>query len=231
MRITALRVLCQFGACPSLFEALGLVEQARIVATTPPTSLLPRRTTGMTMDTSPQRGRPVVTAREAGRVLRRDPRTIRRMIESGELAGGADSSGQRRQWFVYTDQISSPVAVGAALALPADHVDLRAENARLQLEVAALRARLTSTEDAYRLVLASQSTMREALSDYQESVDAMLAGTNGFRDAATQFHAAATGLQASNSKLTAIIDTYSDALHQTLIPGDAGSLDAQSPAG
>lgn len=177
----------------------------------------------MTMDTSPEPGRPVMTAREAGRVLRRDPRTIRRMIESGELAGGADPSGQRRQWFVYTDQISSP-ALNAGSAGPGDE-NLREENARLQLEVAGLRARLISSEEAYRLILASQSTMRDALSDYQRSVDALLAGTNGYRDAAVQFQNAAAGLQSSNSKLNAIIDTYSDALHQNLIPGHPGLLE------
>lgn len=176
----------------------------------------------MTIETSPEPGRPVMTAREAARVLQRDPRTIRRMIRSGELAGGADPGGQRRRWYVYTDQISSSGHKGSR---PADaDSSLQADNQRLRDENADLRARLISSEEAYRVVLASQATMREALADYQKSVDDLLAGTTGFREAAGHFQSAAAGLQSSNAKLNAIVGAYSDALHQHLIPGHPGSL-------
>jgi hypothetical protein len=66
--------------------------------------------------------------------------------------------------------------------------------------------------------------MREALSDYQSSVDELLAGTTGFREAAGHFQNAAARLQSSNSKLNTIIGSYSDALQQHLIPGHPGSL-------
>ena len=66
--------------------------------------------------------------------------------------------------------------------------------------------------------------MREALADYQRSVDDLLAGTTGFREAAADFQSAAAGLQSSNAKLNAIVGAYSDALHQHLIPGHPGSL-------
>ncbi len=175
----------------------------------------------MTIESRPEPGRPVMTAREAARVLRRDPRTIKRMIQTGELAGGADSRGQRRQWYVYTDQIQAPAFTRAAAEADSG---LRAENQRLRDENADLHARLISSEESYRLVLASQSTMREALADYQRSVDDLLAGTDAFREAAVRFQSAAAGLQSSNTKLNATIGSYSDALHQHVIPGHAGSL-------
>jgi hypothetical protein len=185
----------------------------------------------MTFETSPEPGRAVMTAREAARVLRKDHRTVQRMIQDGDLDGGADPSGQRRRWYVYTDQIGPSGLiphrdVGAAVP------DLLAENERLREENTDLRARLLTSEESYRLLLASQATMREALTDYQSSVDELLAGTTGFREAAGHFQNAAAGLQASNSKLNAIIGSYSDALHQHLIPGHPGSLmtgDSDSP--
>ncbi|WP_161966865.1 helix-turn-helix domain-containing protein [Mycobacterium marinum] len=164
-----------------------------------------------------------MTAREAARFLRRDPRTIRRMIESGELAGGADPGTHRRRWYVYADQFGQPVT--PPLESATELGELQAERDRLRNENADLRAELVSTKEAYRLVLASQATMREALADYQRSVDEVLTGTDRFREAATHFQNAAVGLQSSNSKLNAVLGTYSDALHQNLVPGHAGSLE------
>lgn len=186
----------------------------------------------MTIETSPEPGRPVMTAREAARVLRKDHRTVQRMIQDGELDGGADPSGQRRRWYVYTDQIGPSGLISPQPNAGAAAPDLLTENEHLREENTELRARLLSSEEANRLLLASQATMREALTDYQSSVDELLAGTTGFREAAGHFQNAAAGLQASNSKLNAIIGNYSDALHQQMIPGHPGSLmtgDSDSP--
>lgn len=178
----------------------------------------------MTTETSPQQGRPVMTAREAARLLRKDPRTIRRMIESGELAGGAHPGPQRRRWYVYADQFGRPAQSAAASQL--DHADAVAtERDRLLRENAELRAELSSTRYAYHVVLASQAMMREAVDDYQRSVDEILTGTNAFRDAAVHFQAAVVGLQASNTKLNKVAGSYSDALHQHLIPAHVAWLD------
>lgn len=180
----------------------------------------------MTTERIPQPGRPVMTAREAARLLRKDHRTIQRMIETGQLDGGAYHGPQRRRWFVYADQFDRPSAPPTSTAERVG--DVTAERDRLLHENAELRAELISTQEAYRLVLASQATMREALTDYQRSVDEILAGATAFRDAAAHFEAAVSGLQSSNSKLNQIAGSYSDALHQNLIPGHAGTLDDTS---
>lgn len=180
----------------------------------------------MTIETSPQPGRPVMTAREAARLLRKDPRTIQRMIDSGELAGGAHLGPQRRRWYVYADQFGRP---GEAVNKELERSDsVEIERDRLLRENAELRAELISTRDAYHVVLASQATMREAIADYQRSVDEILTGTNAFRDAAVHFQAAVVGLQASNTKLNEVAGSYSDALHQHLIPGHVAWLDEQA---
>lgn len=177
----------------------------------------------MTIEVVPEPGRPVMTAREAARLLRKDPRTVQRMIASGELAGGAQPGAQRRRWYVYADQFSRPPA--QITEAPITSEDVAADRDRLVQENAELRAELVSTREAYRVVLASQAIMRDALTDYQASVDEILAGTNAFRDAAAHFQTAVTGLQSSNSKLNEVVGAYSDALHQNLVPGHAGSID------
>lgn len=185
----------------------------------------------MTIETSPQPGRPVMTAREAARLLHKDHRTIRRMIESGELAGGAHPGAQRRRWYVYADQFNQAAEFNAVTgSKQLEQPDaVAAERDRLLRENAALQAELISTKDAYHVVLASQATMREALTDYQRSVDALLAGTNAFQDAAAYFQAAVAGLQSSNTKLNEVAGSYSDALHQHLIPGQVSWPDNRQP--
>lgn len=178
----------------------------------------------MTIETSPQSGRPVMTAREAARHLRKDPRTIQRMIEAGELAGGAHPGPQRRRWYVYADQFNRGPAQAVTTGVE-QAGNVATERDRLLQENAELRAELVSTKEAYRVVLASQAAMREALTDYQQSVDAVLAGTTAFRDAAAHFQAAVAGLQSSNTKLNEVAGSYSDALHQYLIPGHPGGLE------
>jgi regulator of replication initiation timing len=182
----------------------------------------------MTIEIRPEQGRSVMTAREAARYLRKDPRTVRRMIESGQLAGFTDNTGERRRWYVYTDQLGpgGPIAdhKSAGRQRTVGAPDLHVENVRLRQENSDLRAQLTSTEDAYRTVLAQQATMQEALANYQQSVDQLLAGTSSYREAAEQFQGAATSLQASNAKLTAVLGSYQSALHQQLIPDHLGEL-------
>lgn len=184
----------------------------------------------MTIETSPQPGRPVMSARAAAHLLHKDPRTIRRMIESGDLAGGAHPGPQRRRWYVYADQFSQTTAVTASRQLEQPDA-VMAERDRLLRENADLRAELINTKDAYHVVLASQATMREALTDYQRSVDELLAGTNAYQDAAAHFQAAVASLQSSNTKLNQVTGSYSDALHQHLIPGQVSWLDNQQPRG
>lgn len=175
----------------------------------------------MTMtETSPDPGRPVMTAREAGRVLRKDPRTIRRMIESGELAGGAEPGAQRRRWFVYADQVDS--RPGKTHTAPAPST--RASDDLQRETIDDLRGRLAKSEETVRLLLATQATMREALADYQRSVDDLLSGTTAFRDAASHFQNASANLHASNTKLNDVVNAYSDALTQHSIPDNASTL-------
>ena len=76
-------------------------------------------------------GRPTVSARQAGKLLRRDQRTVKRMIEDGQLEGGYQLINERTRWFVYADQITHreqpPPAAAGYEQLADDVAALRAE--------------------------------------------------------------------------------------------------------
>lgn len=195
----------------------------------------------MAMAGSPRPGRPVTSVTEAARILRRDVRTVRRMIEAGELEGGATAGGQRRQWFVYTDQLP-PFAVSAASPpSPAKHDELDA----LRNENADLRARAVAAEEGERLLLAGNAALREALQQSQSMIATMLAagarvdrGVEGYRAAADGYRSAADDYRqgadeyrrvagqahATITMLQGVLENYSDTIAQHITPGHAGAL-------
>ena len=196
----------------------------------------------MVMGSRPQRGRPVTGVPEVARILERDVRTVRRMIESGELEGGAVPGRQRRQWFVYTDQL---VLVGSAASAETPKSELT--EAALRAENADLRARVVAAEEGERLLLAGHATLREALRESQSTIAALLGaresmdrGAEAYRAAADSYRAAAeeyrtgadgyvqvvTQAQATIGMLQNALEQYSDTIAQHITPGHPGELDA-----
>lgn len=197
----------------------------------------------MAMTSRPRRGRPVTAVPEAARILGRDVRTVRRMIEAGELEGGAAPGPQRRQWFVYTDQL--PPFAGSGT--PARSHPRHSELAALRAENAELRARAVAAEEGERLLLAGHAALREALQEGQSTIAAMLAagatmdrGTDGYRAAAEGYRTAAQEFRegadgyrrvagqahATIGMLQSVLELYSDTIAQHITPGHAGELDA-----
>lgn len=176
----------------------------------------------MALETRPQVGRPVISAREAARQLRLDPRTVKKKIEAGELAGGVHPGPKQRRWYVYADQVLTDA--GELGRLRTEVVHLRADNADLQ-------AQLLAAQETNRLLLASQAQMRESLQNYQQSAAEVTSAASGFRDAADGYRAAAQGferatahLQTSNASLNEVLENYGDALSQHNVPGHLGAL-------
>jgi len=170
-----------------------------------------------------------MTAREAARTLRRDVRSVRRMIETGELAGYTQQGPKQRRWYVYVDQITSspsaePAAPTETKALAAELQRLQAANSSLADANTELTAKLLAAEESNRLLLAAQATQREAFIEYRKSVDDILSGVAGYRQAAEHFERATLGLQTSGALLTSVIDNYGEALAQHGIPGHLGDL-------
>ena len=186
----------------------------------------------MTLEASPQPGRPAMTAREAARTLRLDVRTVRRMLENGELAGYTQQGPKHRRWYVYADQITpGPTAAGTPTAARTGDAALATEVQRLQAANNSLAdantdltAKLLAAEESNRVLLAAQATQREAFIQYRKSVDDILSGVAGYRQAAEHFERATMGLQTSGALLTSVIDNYGEALAQHGIPGHLGEL-------
>lgn len=178
----------------------------------------------MALETRPQVGRPVISAREAARQLRLDPRTVKKQITTGELAGGVHHGPKQPRWYVYADQVLTDPYAGELSQLRAEVAHLRADRADLQ-------AQLLATQETNRLLLASQAQMREALQNYQQSAAEITSAASGFRDAADGYRTAAQGferatsqLQTSNACLNEVLDNYGDALSQHSLPGHLGTL-------
>ena len=142
----------------------------------------------MVMGSRPQHGRPVTGVSQAARMLGRDVRTVRRMIESGELEGGASLVRERRQWFVYTDQplFQAPPHRPVARSEHGELAALRAENADL-------RARAMAAEEGERLLLAGQATLRDALRESQSTLAAVMTANESMMRGAEGYQAAADG--------------------------------------
>ena len=194
----------------------------------------------MVMGGHPHRGRPITGVPQAARLLGRDVRTVRRMIESGELEGGASLAHKRRQWFVYTDQ---PLfqAQARSPAVEPEHGEIAA----LRAENADLRARAMAAEEGERLLLAGQATLRDALRESQSTLAAVMAANesmlrgadgyriaaDGYRGAADEFRQGAAGYvevvkqaQATIGLLENVLEHYSDTISQHITPGHPGAL-------
>ncbi|WP_241474177.1 hypothetical protein [Mycolicibacterium neoaurum] len=199
----------------------------------------------MGFDTRPQRGRLKVSAPDAARLLQRDVRTIRRMIEDGEIAGGATSGGKQRRWWVYADQLpqeatdrrSSPTATGESdkgsedtartiAALSQQNQELGAQLNAATAANLELRVQLSSATEANQLLLAAQANLIDIVDQYRSSVAEAIGATDGYRqaadgyrDAAERYSQATAGFQATTDQLLRTVDKYREVLWQYASPG------------
>ncbi|GAB4902042.1 MULTISPECIES: helix-turn-helix domain-containing protein [Mycobacterium] len=188
----------------------------------------------MAIENRPQPGRAVVSAREAARMLRRDVRTVRRMIQAGDIEGGAHLGPKQRRWYVYLDQLTSTSGPARVLPVGGDHAgdaSLDAELRVLRAENDDLRAQVVAANEAARLMMAAHAMLLEAVDQHRVSAVEMAGAADGYRMAAEgyqvsaeRYRQAATGFQATSERLMSVIAQYRDALSQFTTPGNLGSL-------
>lgn len=181
----------------------------------------------MGVDTRPQPGRPKISVPDAARILRRDVRTIRRMIETGDIAGGCTSGGKHKRWWVYVDQLPQhpPTTSTKSTSRPANEdasriiADLRGENLQL-------RVQLNTATEANQLLLAAQANMLDLVDEYRRSAAEAIGASegyrqaaDGYRDAAERYSRATAGFQATTDRLLTVVDKYREALSQYTTPG------------
>lgn len=190
---------------------------------------------GMGIENRPQEGRPIISAREAARMLRRDVRTVRRMIERGDVHGGATAGPKQRRWYVYLDQLPGPTPPTSTPPVDASSTSgdtASATIATLRAENLELRVQLASTQETAQLLIASQAVVLEAVEQYRVSAAEIASAADGYRTAADgyqqsadHYRRAATGFQSGTDNLIGVLDRYRDALSQFTLPGHPGRSD------
>jgi hypothetical protein len=186
-------------------------------------SRMARTGTGiMGLHSPPTPGRPAISARQAARLLRRDARTVQRMIRDGEIEGGHYPTNQRQRWFVYSDQLSPPprptTTDHAAYRQLADDVEA------LRSEVAAARAEAATAQETSRLLLASQGILLSALDDYRQGSEEVAAVADDYRHLIDRHHTAAAHYRGSADQFAKVLGNYRDIIGQAVTPGDLSSL-------
>lgn len=179
----------------------------------------------------PKPGRPTVSLRQAARLLRRDPRTVQRMVRDGELEGGYESTAhQRARWYVYSDQLSAPIRRPAD-ATPSDSSTASQEIMELREEVAAAKAQAAQAIESNRLILASQAMLLTALSQYRNASNEINAISEDYRAIIEDYrglierHAgAAQRYRDSADSFADILENYRDIVSQFFTPNDASAL-------
>jgi hypothetical protein len=159
--------------------------------------------------------------------LRRDQRTVKRMIEAGQLEGGCQLVNERRRWFVYTDQMTRPDHSPA----PADYQQLVDSVAALQAEVASARASAAEAQETNRLLLANQAILLNALNEYREASDETAAIAEDYRALTERHSSIAAHYRTSADNFAQALGNYRDIVGQTLTPDDLSSLNDTDPAG
>ena len=168
-------------------------------------------------------------------MMRRDVRTVRRMIQDGDLEGGAHLGPKQRRWYVYLDQLAPASVSGKDLPSGRDHADdasLGAEIRVLRAENDELRAQVVAANEAARLLMAAHATLLDAVERHRMSTAEMAGAADGYRMAAEgyqtsaeRYRQAATGFQTTSDSLMGVIGQYRDALSQFTTPGNLGALD------
>lgn len=171
----------------------------------------------------PQPGRPTVSLRQAARLLRRDPRTVQRMVRDGELEGGSVSAKQRTRWYVYSDQLSPTGQLRSERSSPSDSTP-SSEISQLRAEVAAAKAQAAEAVESNRLILASQAMLLTALSQYRNAGDEISAISDDYRAIIDRHAEAAHRYRDSADSFASILETYRDVISQFFTPNDASTL-------
>ncbi len=169
--------------------------------------------------------RAVVPAVEAARLLQRDVRTVRRMIQTNEIDGYEKQANSRSHWYVYADQL--PGAVAAPVAGTSVEDQLRAENAQL-------RAELASAYEVIRLSQAAQAIATTAVQDYRQAAELDDVVAEGLRVAMEGVQQVVQASQSKAGRFKASADGFAqaleherDALALLIAPDNIGDLDSR----
>lgn len=185
---------------------------------------------------SAEPGRPTVPLAQAAKILGKDWRTVKKLVEDGKLEGGSALVAKKHTYYVYADQLGYG---DHAQAAGSDH-QLRDTIAELQHELERLRASEAEARDAEalaqaaansaqetnRLLQANQAILLDAVRNFQEASDDTAGLVDDYR-ALTDRHWSITGkYRSSASNFAQAADNFQDILGRLLTPDDVSALTA-----
>jgi hypothetical protein len=148
--------------------------------------------------------RPFIDAAQAAKLLRCDPRTVRRMVTDGRLQGerARSANGHHSDWRVFADQpliVQAREAAAAAFSAArtaevsgsgATGGDLSRENAELRMQLAEVlvvkaEERARSAEAQNSQIVAALHAMNEVLGEFQKGAELAQRSNEHFQSGST----------------------------------------------
>jgi len=187
----------------------------------------------------PHAGRPTISLAQAAKLLGKDWRTVKRMVEAGQLDGGSTLAGQRPTYYVYADQVASSSRASATsdsrqlletiAGLERDLEQARAAEARARNDEAQARASAAAAEEVNRILRANQSILLNAVQDFQQASDGAAALIDDYRALTDRHWAVAGQYRDSANSFAKAASNYQDVLGQLLTPDDISALTPPDP--
>ena len=190
--------------------------------------------------TSAEPGRPTVPLAQAAKILGKDWRTVKKLVEDGKLEGGSALVAKKRNYYVYADQlgrVDQGQATGGDRQL-LDTIDAlqrelersRASEATARDAEARAQAAANSAQETNRLLQANQAILLNAVRDFREASDDTAGLVDDYR-AITDRHWAITGkYRSSASNFAQAADNFQDILGRLFTPDDVSALTADDRA-
>jgi hypothetical protein len=189
---------------------------------------------------SAEPGRPTVPLAQAAKILGKDWRTVKKLVEDGKLEGGSALVAKKRNYYVYADQLGHADHAQAAgsqhqLQEAIDELQQqlersRASEARARDAEARAQAAANSAQETNRLLQANQAILLNAVRDFQDASDDTAGLIDDYR-ALTDRHWSITGkYRSSASNFAQAADTFQEILGRLFTPDDVSALTADDRA-
>jgi hypothetical protein len=187
-----------------------------------------------------QPGRPTVPLSQAAKILGKDWRTVKKLVEAGAIEGGSHLVAKRRTYYVYADQLAhsgTGVRTGHDRGLADTVADLqrelelsRAAEARAHEAEAQARAAAASAQETNRLLQANQAILLGAVKDFKQASDSTAGLVDDYRALTDRHWSIANQYRSSASSFAQAADNFQSILGHMLTPDDISSLTSDGRA-
>jgi uncharacterized phage infection (PIP) family protein YhgE len=186
-----------------------------------------------------QPGRPTVPLSQAAKILGKDWRTVKRLVETGELEGGSTLVAKRRTYYVYADQLAQR---GTGQGTDGDRELLetiaelrrelgqtRASEERARAAESRAQAAAAAAQETNRLLQANQAILLSAVKDFQGASDDTAGLVDDYRALTDRHWSISDKYRSSASNFAQAADNFQNILGRLLTPDDISTLISDDP--